>query len=460
MATESVGILIEADDQASAKIQQAADKVEAQIKRVKDVGGQAKKSTEFISTLANTLGGTQFGAFAQQLGGLSEKISQFSEISKTGGAGAFAFKAGLAAVVATVAFKAGEAIGNVVFQTEKWAKALEDASKKAQELDAAIAEATKRGRDLQIEEIELIRDPEAKKAAYQDLFKQTQTNLIGLEARVKQQRKEVEQWNAAWFKFGNRAAYAKQANDQLAADEQRLKTATNERNELEQQLGPRREAIELAKKENAEKDKSEAYLEKLREEVSLLKATREEQIAIEAKKNTTKGDTKEAERLLREKDAIEAKKKAEEEAKKLQEDAAKQREAEAKRLDDLKKNELQRLEQQRIELEQGKEAAAAYALQMQGLDEATAKQLASEQASIDAMRVKKTGETQLQAVQSRLLTRGDGGDPSREIVENGRQLVKQQERAIAEQQRTNERLQRLIEKAGTKLDVEIVSAML
>ena len=82
MATESVKILIEAEDQASAKIAAASKEVENRIKNIKDVGGKAKASTEFLGTLAGALGGSEIAGFASQLGGLTEKVSAFSEVQK------------------------------------------------------------------------------------------------------------------------------------------------------------------------------------------------------------------------------------------------------------------------------------------------------------------------------------------------------------------------------------------
>ena len=131
MASESVGILIEADDQASAKLQQVADNADRQVKRIKEVGQKAKASTEFVGTLANQLGGTQLGGFAGQLAQLTERISNFSEVSKAGGAGALAFKAGLVAATAIASYKVGEALSDWAFQTGAWKKELAAAATEA-----------------------------------------------------------------------------------------------------------------------------------------------------------------------------------------------------------------------------------------------------------------------------------------------------------------------------------------
>ena len=122
------------------------------------------------------------------------------------------------------------------------------------------------------------------------------------------------------------------------------------------------------------------------------------QAAIEAEKNAA------AERIAAEKAADDARISA---ANKAFDDARK--------LEDIKQREIDRLEEQRILLEQGAEAAKAFSLEQQGLDKATAERLAREGAVLEERRKQAeeekaggTGTQQVgtQAVQSRLLTRG------------------------------------------------------
>ena len=223
-------------------------------------------------------------------------------------------------------------------------------------------------------------------------------------------------------------------------------------------VGARAQENAAIKEANAAKDKSESYLETLRQEVEYMKATREEQIKIDALRNTTDEDRGEAERLLKERDAIKAKQDAERDAaaeqKKMQEDAIRatekaaedaerarqkaqeDREKEAEqiaenarrevqRVEDIIAAERERLELQKIEKEQGKEAATAKQFVNQGVDEATAKQFAAEQAAFDKakqdeadaaakLKGEKTADKKtdagpaptLAAMESRMLTRG------------------------------------------------------
>ena len=220
--------------------------------------------------------------------------------------------------------------------------------------------------------------------------------------------------------------------------------------------GARAQANEQIKLANQEKDKSESYLESLRQEVEYLKATREEQIKLDAARNTTEEDRGEAERLLQERDAIHAKAEAEkelertriqaeenaakaaikaaedierakakaaEEQQKAAEKAAAEVAKEKERIEGIKRSEQERLQLQRIELEQGAEAAKVQELINKGIDEATAKEIAAEEAAIERLKQKKAEEAAqakdggkklqssgstptLSANESRLLTRG------------------------------------------------------
>jgi len=370
--SESAKVIIDAEDLASKKIAEAARNVEANIKSIKDVGGKAKASTEFIGTLATTLGGSQFGSYAGQLAQLTERVSAFSEVSKAGGAGALAFKAGLASVVAVLAFQVGKAIGDVVFQTGKLERAFTRTKEAAAELNAELARARDQTFSDQKEDIDLIRDPEEKRAAQEALFKQLDNDVQGITQQLKESTKAADEWADAWQITGNRKAYAEEAQKQVEIDKQRLSQAKEMRDELRRELSDRKAINDQIRADN--------------------------QAAIEAEKNAA------AERIAAEKAADDARISA---ANKAFDDARK--------LEDIKQREIDRLEEQRILLEQGAEAAKAFSLEQQGLDKATAERLAREGAVLEERRKQAeeekaggTGTQQVgtQAVQSRLLTRG------------------------------------------------------
>lgn len=463
--SEAVEILIKADDQASAKLAAVATNAQNAGKKTadafKDSGRNVKATTDLFSQLASMTGNSELAGLANVVGGVSEKVGQFSEVSKKGALGAVGFKLGLMGLAATAGFAVGKVLADIVWQTEKFERAMANAKEAAAELDAQLKRVASSIASNAREDIELIRNPEEKRAAYAKLLGdlnrdiQTASDVAGKSAR------EVEEWADAWQITGNRKQYALDAQDQLKTDKERLANLKEQRDELMKVVGARALEVAEIKAANEAKDKSENYIETLRQEVEYMKATREEQIKIDALRNTTTEDQGEAERLLKERDAIKAKQEAEREAaaehKKAQEDAvratekaaqdaerARQKEQEdrekaaekiaenarneVKRVEDIIAAERERMELQEIEMQLGKEAANAQQLINQGVDETTAKQLAAQQAGIDKAKqdeadaaaklkgegtgAKKTGPAPtLAAMESRLLTRGSSSDP-------------------------------------------------
>lgn len=272
---EGVEILISADDQASVKVSQAADNVakaeskvdavvrslqspldryENQLKELaalhksgvlstekyavaqqalqekikgsgnayKEVGGKAKSATEFVGTLANISGGGALSGLASQLAEVSDRVGNFSEVARGGKASALAFKAGLVGLVGTISFQVGKAIGDLVFETAKLDKAFEHTKVKAGELNSAVAFmqgqlfADTKG------DIELIRDPEAKQAAYKQMLDTLGKDVDNVSAKVRAGERAVEDYASMWLPMDNDVAMNEAAESELANDRERL----------------------------------------------------------------------------------------------------------------------------------------------------------------------------------------------------------------------------------------------
>ena len=394
MTTASAKVIIDAEDLASKKIAEAARNVEQSVKNIKDVGGKAKASTEFIGTLATALGGSELGSYAGQLAQLTDRVSQFSEVSKAGTAGAMAFKLGLVAAVGAIAFKVGEAFGNVIFETKKMTREFERAKEAASELNNELAKSRDQSFSDRKEDIELIRDPKEKRAAQEALFKQLDNDVQGITNQLKNSTKIADEWADAWQITGNRKAYAEEAQKQVEIDKQRLSQAKEFRDELRRELSDRKAINDQIRADNeaAAQAERQAAIDK----AAAIKAVEDARIA-----------------------------------------AANKAFDDAKRLQDIEQREIDRLKEQRILLEQGAEAAKAFALEQQGLDKATAERLAREGAAIEEQRKKiaedgKGGPSSQQlgsqAVQSRLLTRGPAEKGIDKIAKTGeKQLTLTQE---------------------------------
>lgn len=439
--SEGVELLIKADDQASKVLDNVAETVDQKVSRIKDVGGKAKASTEFIGTLANTLGGSQLGGYAQQLAGLTERVSAFSEVSKAGAAGALAFKAGLAGVAVVAGYKIGEAVGNWWMDTAKWNKELEKANGLLTTTAEKTADMLSVSLSIDTEKISLIADTDEQRKQLVSWQNELSTQAEELAKILKEQEATIKAEETTWQSiFG--ISEAQKADDAARTAEYRkqLEVVEKEQDAVQLKLRSDVEELRLLKEATEQKKKNTDYIKSLTEEVALLKASKDQRAAIESLQKSG-GDTQaaaEIESLLRERDALNEKKEAEKLVADEKKKEVDRQLADAKRIDDLKKSEIVRLTEQRIELEQGAEAARKYALEQKGLDSATARKLASEEAAVEKLRKEK--ETKLEAdqpqqgVQGRLLTRGAGAE------EVGKKQLAVQEKMVKELQQIRTKL--------------------
>ena len=402
--SESVEILIKAEDLATpviAKSAKAVDGLDANLKRIKTSGEQAKKSTEFFKTIANSFAGSEIGKYAQQLGELTEKTSQFSEEQRLGGAGAVAFKLGVVAAVGAVAVTVGSAFGSMIFQTERWTRKLAEANEEAKRIGVNVQK--RQGLIFADEkaDIELIKNPQAKRQAYEELVTSLDKNLEGVSKQVRQSAKEVEEWSNAWFKFGNRAAFADQAKAQLETDRARLQVLQDQRQEIARiPLVTEREDLSRARD----------FVKALQEEVATLKVVERERekvrvlqaIPIEGPEQT------EALKLVQLKEQL--------------------------RVTELIRTETQRLKFEEMQLQVGgKERVDSLRLQEQGLAKDQADRLAAEQTRIDRLKQGTEAKPLLQGKDERLLTRGTV-DPALKVAREQLEELKSIGEILAERE--------------------------
>ena len=430
MASESVQILIEAEDKASAKVAAAAQAIDQNIKSVKDTGAKAKASTEFIGVLAGQLGGTELASYAGQLAGVTEKVGQFAEMQKAGGAGALAFKAGLVGLVATLAVNIGQSLGNIIFQTDKWNKKLEQAREQIRELAQATAGVQNFRFSQDMEEIALIRDPDEQQQVAHEYFTAVSNDLKTVEVSLARNISKLDQMKKGFNITGEAKANIKIKQDEIDLERERIAQLNEQQNQLSSVYGKRALAIKAFKEETAALEKKKQIDA---DSVSQMKALRNQYNeltmgVLEAKKAQllSEGRSEQDSTILvnlqkmvdLEKEKADAKKKADDEEK-----------ARIQKIDDLRKSELERLQEQKIAIEQGEQAAHAFRLQQQGLDQGTAEAIAAAQAAMDASKEKKDAkaieQTSNAAFESRLLSRGPREDDQKKIVENTKLTVEQ-----------------------------------
>ena len=403
MSSEAVEVIISADDQASQKFAQVAANAEQSVKKIKDTTKATKSTAEFAGVLGNLLGGSELGQIASQIGQISEKTSQFSEVSTKGGMGALAFKAGLVAMAGALSYQVGSAIGNAIFGIDELNKKQEEAARKSQELADKALQSNQRVFSEQMQDIELIRDPERKQAAYEQLTNSLTSGLGSVEQSMASLQKEIKglsTWQG-WLNdarsdeleyLGNleseRAADLKQKQEELEKEKAKHALLMQQRQAIAELTNERAKDIEEIKKRNSELDKEDSYIAGLEKQLALLEArnkSQEEFNAATAAQNaiTDEGRAK-AEALLasieKQNQLAEEKRNADADAKKAKEDEIRQQQA----LDDLFDRELDALEIRREAFENGAEAAKKMALIYEGLSPEIAGRIAAEEAALDA----------------------------------------------------------------------------
>lgn len=441
MASEAVKILIEAEDLASAKVAQAAAKIDQNVKKIKDVGGKAKASTEFIGQLAGQLGGSEISAFAGQLGGLTEKISQFSEVSKLGGAGALAFKAGLVGVVGALSFNVGKSIGDWWFETDRWNKELEKAIENSDRLTKKMIDL----RNVQLRDdltaIGFLDSPEDQIEAIKELIaaeqKRSGDKQAAIDREIAAQKKLAAEFNATnalrdvGINIGETSAEKmSKANIETLEKE---KAAIQENIDMMNRRITKEEEFRKLAEEKAKAASDQAVLRNLEQELALLQANEEESRKLKAQYAGLTGQAAErAVELMKQADAERAKQEAEKKAFDDETKRVEKEQSDRMRLAELVTSETTQLELRRVELEKGAEAAKALSLQMRGVPEALAQQIAAEDVLLSKLERSKQVEQEVnkqmlqpqQAFQSRFLRSGPMSNPNEKLEKEAEKQTK------------------------------------
>lgn len=442
MAGDAVKIVLEAEDKASAQAINASRNIENAVKGVKETGQKAKASTEFIGVLAGQLGGSQFQAAAQGIAGITEKVGQFSEVMKAGGMGAKAFQAGITLLVTTLSFNLGKSLGEAIFGVQELKDEFADAQAEIDGFIGKMSEVSNRKFKEQLESINLIRDPVKQQTEAAMAFQAIQDQINDAYDVFHHRQTELEKLRGQFDPFGDNTDTINQL--QLEANSQNEIIANLEKQKwaLSDLYGERANSIKQIKEQqklederaNKAKQTEASVIAQLRKTnyqyIELTKgidAARAAQLKDEGVSDIDAKRIIGAEKLVAaEKEKAEAKRKADEDEK-----------ARFQRVEDLQKSEMQRLEEQRVLLTQGEEAAARFRLEQQGLSKDAAARIAAEQAAIDKQKKqselakKLTEKPQLMAVEQRLVMRGASEDIQKDIASNTLKTVERLD-AVAE----------------------------
>jgi len=422
-----VKILIEAEDKASAQVANASKNIEQAVKGVKETGARAK--------------GSQLQTAAQGVAAITEKVGQFSEVMKAGSTAAGFFQAGIMALVGAMSFNLGQSIGEAIFGVRDLNKELEDLTAQYQQQAEVMKQTASFKFGEQMEDLTLIKDPKKQQSEAAALFKaieQQRDNAIKSAAAYDTQAQKILDTENKYL--GKMGALSEADQDRanqliLTANNQRTLVGEldNELAQLSKMYGPRAKMIEqikaqqAAEAEAAAKKKAidDSALSSLRsinyQYIELLtkgqEAARREQMKDQGMSDIQIERILFAERALGvEKQLADQKRKAEEaEQSRLQKVA------------DLRESELERLEEQKILLEQGEKAAHIFRLTQQGLDRDTAEAIANAQAASEQAAKSKQIQTAqpVAAVESRLLSRGPQQDKMSDIAKSSKATAEQ-----------------------------------
>jgi hypothetical protein len=289
-----------------------------------------------------------------------------------------------------------------------------------------------------LEDVQLIKNPDEQAAEARKLYDSIDKNLQTIEARYGRGVTALDKMRNATDALGRvtgergRNLAAKQ--DELAADVQLIDQMRAQKNEIGKIYGIRALEVKAIKDKQQAEDEAEAkrkqisanslsQMQALRQQYNELTMSAEDaKMAQMLAEGKSEQDAKIITNLQKmvdlEKEKADAKKKADDEEK-----------ARIQKIDDLRKSELERLQEQKIAIEQGEQAAHAFRLQQQGLDQGTAEAIAAAQAAMDASKEKKDAkaieQTSNAAFESRLLSRGPREDDQKKIVENTKLTVEQ-----------------------------------
>lgn len=420
--SEAVEMIISADDQASKKFAQVAANAERDLGKVKTAGEKLKGVAGVGGALTKMLGGTELGGQVAQIGELTEKVNQFGQVAKMGQAGALAFQAGLAGLVAVMSFELGKSIGNAIFGTEAFNKKLDEAREKSSALNSQLMDLRQRGFAEDIANIKLIPDADKQEAELRAMFermkKDEQAWLQTIEAnakKVKQLRSGISFTNESAEQANNLVRQSNQLVDQIdqarrqqqqinEALRARPQAATQAFNQSLEALA--RESVLLTEGESAAERWSLARQGMTKEQISwivgireqnneLKKANAEKEKAAQQAAKVADAYSNAATSIKKQRIALEE---GEEAARKFElvqqgmSDAMAERIAEEERmlkLDAQRKQIANSFIEQRIAIEQGTEAARAYRLEQEGYTAAEAKRHAAEEKKLRGTEVAK-----------------------------------------------------------------------
>ena len=350
-----------------------------------------------------------------------------------------------------MSFNLGKSIGESIFGVQAFGETVADTRAEVEAFTQRMIEFADEKFKDKLEDLSLIKDPQKQQTEAVAAFEAVQDEVNKAYENIHQRQVALEKlMNATNLDTGiegvlkyldvfeqvDQAANRVDNSERIAQLQLEQEQFANQITALEKQkkaladlYGTRANAIKQQKQDQAAAEAAEAKKKQIEQSsINRLNQLNDKYTEL------TEGSAKALEAQLKREGVSEMDRKAillaDELARKAQAnfDAKKKAEDDEKarlqKIEELRKSELTRLEEQKILLTQGEQAAHSFRLQQQGLAKDEADRIAAEQAGIDRLKKQKEQATKiaekptLMAFESRLTMRGPSEDTQKNIAEN------------------------------------------
>jgi hypothetical protein len=284
--SDAVEVLLSVDDQASAAVQKAASKVTS-------IDSTAKAAKPSVISLENAVrsAGDALGRIGDtldvpELGRASSAIGGIAEQLQTAKEASEGMKlgfigtAGVAGGVAASAFAIGKAIGDVVFQTAAWEEKLKSGLGIMQQLESRRGRMAQQSFQDQMSRLDATDAPDT---AYIELIRDLKRESEGVARNLAAEMAKLDEMTSAYYTYVD--TYSRQiAEANVSAFQAQLEQLKEQESQVERLLTVERELTK--ERERKSRAESEAkFIQQLQDELELITASADEQDRIIAARN-------------------------------------------------------------------------------------------------------------------------------------------------------------------------------
>lgn len=284
--SDAVEILLSVDDQASEAVSKAANKVNS-VERdaakakpsIMGIEKAGRTAGDAIGRIGDTLDLPELSRASGAIGAIAEQLQNAKEASEGMKLG-FVGTAGVAGGVLTASIGIGKAIGDVVFQTSQWEERLKGALSVSSQLSARQGRMAQQAFGDQLARLDASGAPDA---SYLELIKQIKREAEGVSRNLNAEMSKLNKMSGVWAStFGQYETQLLQAN--IDAFQGQLEQLKEQENVVERLLTVERE-ITKERERKSRLESEDKFIKQLEQELELMSASAEEQDKIIAMRN-------------------------------------------------------------------------------------------------------------------------------------------------------------------------------